>query len=132
MVHLCDDMGIDKKIHNRESHRAFPFKVAWKGAGITPFFKELIIMVDPFLDLDEVSSPFHLTKELPFVEFEGFILFEIGAVLNRSNSKTQVGESATIIIRDGKRDFSLHGHFLFWDGEASQSVDLPHARFGVP
>ena len=70
-------------------------------------------MVDPFLDLGEVSSPFHLTKKLPFVEFEGFILFEIGAALNRSNSKTQVRKSATVIIRDGKINFSLHGHLLF-------------------
>jgi hypothetical protein len=129
--------------------------MAWEGTGITPFFKELIIMVDPFLDLGEVSSPFHLTKKLPFVEFEGFILFEIGAVLNRSNSKTQVRKSATVGIGDSERDLSLHGPSLkcqitnypphphplpqgerergrlFWHIETSQFVDLCNSRLGI-
>jgi hypothetical protein len=43
------------------------------------------------------------------MEFKGFTLFKIGAVLDRSNSKTEVWKPLTISIGNGERDLSLHG-----------------------
>jgi hypothetical protein len=82
--------------------------MAREGAGISPFFEELIIEVDPFFDLSQISSSPHLSKEFSFVELEGFTLLKIGAGLNGPNPKTEFRESGTISLGDGKGNFPLH------------------------
>ena len=86
--------------------------MAREGAGISPFFEELIIEVDPFFDLSQISSSPHLSKEFSFVELEGFTLLKIGAGLDGPDPKTEFRESGTISLGDGEGDFLSHSYFL--------------------
>jgi len=101
-------MGIDIKIDNGESHFNRPLKVTWKGTGILPFLEELVIPIDPFLDLSKVGPSSQLPEELSFVELEGFSLLEIGTILDGSDSKTEGWEPLAVLIGDGKKNLPWH------------------------
>jgi hypothetical protein len=76
-----------------------------KGAGISPFFEELIIEVDLFLNVSQIGSSPHLSKEFSFVELEGFTLLKIGAGLGGPDPKTEFRESGMISLGDGEGNF---------------------------
>jgi hypothetical protein len=80
----------------------------WKRAEITPILEKLIIKIDPLFDLGKVSPSSHLSKEFPFIKFEGFTLLKIGTVLYGPDPKTKVGKSTTISIGDGEGNLSRH------------------------
>jgi hypothetical protein len=101
-------VGINVEVDNGKSHVDRPLKVAWERTNIAPLFEKLIIEMDPFLDLSEVGSPPHLSKEIPLVELEGFALLKIGAGLDRPDPKTEFRESVTISIGDREGNFPLH------------------------
>jgi len=83
-----------------------------KGTGISPFFEKSIVEVDPLLNLSKVSLPPHLTKEISFEKFEWFALLKIGARLGCPDSKSEIRESLTISIREGKWYLSYHDNSL--------------------
>ncbi len=101
-------MRIDIEVNNRKSPFDGSLQMAWKGTGISPFPEELIIEVDPFFDLGKAGPPSHLSENFPLIDFEGFTLFKIGAVLDGPDSKSEVGKLLTIAIGDLEGDFSLH------------------------
>jgi hypothetical protein len=106
-------MGIDIEIDNGKSHLDRSLKVAWKGTKISPFFKELIIEIDPLLDLGKIGFPPHFPKEFSFVELEGFTLLKMGAGLDGSDPKTEFRESGTISLGDGEGNLPLHCYLPF-------------------
>jgi len=71
-----------------------------KGTGISPFLKELIVEMDSLFDLSKIGSPTHLPEKIPFVDFEGFTFFKVGAILDCPNSKREVRKSAMISFCD--------------------------------
>jgi hypothetical protein len=105
-------MAINVEVDNGKSHLDRSLKVAWKGTKISPFFKELIIEIDPLLDLGKIGSSPHLSEKIPFVDFEGITFFKVGAILDGPDSKTELGESGTISIGDGEGNFLSHSYFL--------------------
>jgi hypothetical protein len=106
-------MGIDIEVGYGKSHVDRSLQMTGKRTGISPFFEELIIEVDPLLDLGKISFPPHFPKEFSFEEFEWFTLLKIGAGLNGPDPKTEFRESVTISIGDGKRNLPLHCYFPF-------------------
>jgi hypothetical protein len=71
-----------------------------KGTGISPFLEELVVEMDPFFDLSKIGSPTHLPEKIPFVYFEGFTFFKVGATLDGPDSKRELRKSATISLGD--------------------------------
>jgi hypothetical protein len=102
-------MGVDIEIDDWESHLNRSLQMAREGAGISPFFEELIIEVDPFFDLSQISSSPHLSKEFSFIELEGFTLLKIGAGLDGPDPKTEFRKSAMISFSNREKDFPRHG-----------------------
>jgi hypothetical protein len=76
--------------------------VSGKRAGISPFLEELIVTMDPFFDLSQVSLSPHLSEELPLVVLEVLPLLKIGAILDGPDPEREIRKSLAIGISNGK------------------------------
>jgi hypothetical protein len=93
-------MGIDIEVDDRKSHVDRSLEMTWKGAGISPFLKKLIIEMDPLFDLSKIGPPTHLPEKIPFVDFKGFTFFKVSTILDGPDSKREIGKSAAISLCD--------------------------------
>jgi hypothetical protein len=100
MAHLCHDMGIDIEVDYGKSHVDRSLEMTGKGTGIFPFLEELIVEMDPLFNLSKIGSPTHLPEKIPFVYFEGFTFFKVGAILYGPDSERKFRKSATISLSD--------------------------------
>jgi hypothetical protein len=103
-------MGIDIEVDDRKSHVDRSLQMTGKGAGISPFLKELIVEMDPRFNLSKIGSPTHLPEKIPLVDFEGFTFFKVGAILDGPDSKREVRKSVTISFCYREIDLSQHIH----------------------
>jgi hypothetical protein len=106
-------MGVNVEVDNGKSHVDRPLKVSWEGTSIAPFLEELVVEINPVLDLSEVGPPPHLPEEIPLVELEGLALLKIRTGLDRPDPKTEFREPVTISIGDRKGNFPLHCYIPF-------------------
>jgi hypothetical protein len=111
MAHLCYDMGIDIEIDYGKSHVDRSLEMTGKGAGISPFLEELIVEMDPFFNLSKIGSSTHLPEKIPFVDFEGFALFKVDAILDGPDSEREFRKSAMISFCYCEIDLSWHINF---------------------
>jgi hypothetical protein len=102
-------MGVDIEINDGKSHFNRPFEVSGKRTGISPFLEELIITMDPFFDLSQVSLSPHLSKKIPLEVLEVLPLLKIAAILDGSDPEREFRKSLAISIRDSEGDLFLHG-----------------------
>jgi len=83
-----------------------------KRTGISPFLEELIVEMNPLLDLGKISPPAHLPEKIPFVDFKGFIFFKIGAILDGPDSEREFRKSAMISFCDREVNLFYHKNSL--------------------
>src|SRR5512139_2346935 len=112
MARLGDDVGIDVEVDDGKSHIDHFLQVSGQGAGISPFIEKLIVEGNAFLNLCKVVSPACFSHEVSFVDFEGLTLLKKGTILDRPDSKTEIGKASTVRFGDGERDLPLHSSSL--------------------
>jgi hypothetical protein len=105
-------MGIDIEVGYGKSHVDRSLQMTGKGTGISPLLEELIVEMDPLLNLNKIGPPTHLPEKIPFVDFKGFTFFKVGAILDGPDSEWEFRKSAMISFSNREKDFP-RPHNLF-------------------